>query len=137
MSDFPKYEREDKLSTKLSEVDIIAIRKGLKAGVSKAAMGREIGVSNGVVAYWCKTPEERAEINRKRNGRKRTYNPASHRKYLTRKRASDPEGIRKYRRELNARLKAEKPEQYRKRDREWRQRKRKAELAQILARREK
>ncbi len=61
---FPKYTREERLDTKLSESDIKGIRLLISKGHPQRYVAKVYGISQSTVGYWLLSPEERKERER-------------------------------------------------------------------------
>jgi len=62
---YPKFTREQKLSCKLSDNDILEIRELNKSGYSSREIGELFGVSSTTVLRWLKSDEKRREDDKK------------------------------------------------------------------------
>lgn len=59
--DYPRYKREEKLNTKLSENDILEIKELKEKGLSLIKIGNLYNVSGGCIYYICCSEEKREE----------------------------------------------------------------------------
>lgn len=117
---FPNYAREQKRNVKISLEEIEQMRSDANTGkYSNAQLAMMYSISSTQVRYWLVSDEKRAEMNKARAKRKKTYNPVVHRRYLDRKLEDTPVEIKLYRRSVKDRLKRENPQHYRAKDAEY------------------
>lgn len=94
---FPRYTREQKKSTKLSDGQIKNIRERRKEGDSYKSIAQEFSVSQSVVYWWCLPDKER--IRRRRQyyettrdaGKLEKHDPKKYKTYLKRKKVINPD----------------------------------------------
>jgi len=103
---YPKFTREQSKACKLSDRQIEDIPRLLKRGETRSEIAKKYGVTFPCINYWCMSPEERKERNKKSHlkwGKIQTKE--EHSAYSTdiyrRKRKMMPKEIRKYAGQIN------------------------------------
>ena len=60
--EYPRYKREEKLSAKLSDEDVIEINRLWNNGYSSRNLGKMFGVTQSAIIYVTRTDEQKRKI---------------------------------------------------------------------------
>lgn len=73
MKPFPKYTRQENKGCKLSDEQIVAARERRKQGETLKAIGKDFGVTEQAIYYWCLSDEEKEAKNKAHYQAKKEY----------------------------------------------------------------